>query len=130
MSQVATHAGEMLTPREMMEIVVDWTGGCRGKLGNTDVIEALLGVGVTKEKLVLLALALVNGAWTRHAIATLILEMLSASRVRAAVAVHGHRYHGLSLCEARRDVRSLRDEAREMAQREVLATIRPRGATA
>ena len=120
---VHTRETELLTPHEMLLMVVDWTGGCQRSPGNADVIEALLQCGVEKQRLILLSHALTNGMWTRYAAASLVMEMLSASRVRAAVALHGHRYHDLSLMEARRDVRSLRAEAREIAQREILMSV-------
>ena len=120
---VHTAETELLTPEQMLAMVIDWTGGCKHKPGNADVLEALISVGVEKERLLLLAHALANGVWTRYAAANLVLEMLSASRVRAAVALHGHLHHGLGLLEARRDVRTLRSEARELVQREILLTV-------
>ena len=120
---VHTAETELLTPEQMLTMVIDWTGGCKHKPGNADVLEALISVGVEKERLVLLAHALANGVWTRYAAAHLVLEMLSASRVRAAVALHGHLHHGLGLLEARRDVRTLRSEARELVQREILLSV-------
>lgn len=124
---VATRTEEFLAPEEMLKMVIDWTGGCGSMPGNADVLEALIDVGVEKERLLLLAHALAKGTWTRYAAANLVLEMLSASRVRAAVALHGHRHHGLRLDEARRDVRTMRGEARELVQREVLISAQAQG---
>jgi hypothetical protein len=121
---IHTPETELLTPQDMLLLVIDWTGGCQAAPGNTDIIEVLMTVGVTKEKLVLLAHALTKGVWTRQAAAALVLEMLSSSRVRAAIALHGFRHHGIPLCEARRDVRSLRAEARELVQREILMSVK------
>jgi hypothetical protein len=121
---VHTRETEFLTPTEMLQIVVDWTGGCAAEPGNADVLQALLDAGVAKERMVLLAHALAQGAWSRYAAAHLVMEMLSSSRVRAAVVRHGHLRHGLTLLGARRDVRTLRDEAREIVQREVLAGVK------
>jgi hypothetical protein len=58
------------------------------------------------------------------------MELLSARRVRAAVVRHGKMLHELSLLQARRDVRTLRAEAREILQREILRSVQPRTATA
>ncbi len=124
MSAVATQAEEFLAPEEMLKMVIDWTGGCTAAPGNADVLEALLEVGVEKERLLLLAHALANGVWSRYAAANLVLEMLSARRVRAAVARHGHQHHGLRMDEARRDVRTMHSEARELVQREILLTVK------
>lgn len=123
--QVRDRQVELLTPSDMLKLVIDWTGGCPAEPGNDDVLQALMECGVKREKLVLLAHALTNGVWSRYAAAHLVLEMLSARHVRAAVALHGHRNHGLSLLQARRDVYELRSEAREIAQREVLMTVKP-----
>lgn len=127
---VATAETEFLTAPEMLKIVIDWTGGCPNGEANADVLQALVDCGVEKERLKLLAHALVRGAWTRYAVAALVLEFLSAGRVRAAVARHGHTHHGLSRLEARRDVRTLYMEAREIVQREVLLTVQKRGSRA
>lgn len=124
---VATAEIEALTPEDMLELVADWTGGCQNKPGNADVIEALLEVGVEKERLVKLAHLIAAGTWSRYAAAALVLEMLSAGRVRAAVARHGKLQHGLTLLEARGDVRALRNEAREIVQREILLTVKKDG---
>jgi len=121
--EVRSREVELLTPSDMLKLVIDWTGGCPAEPGNADVLKALMDCGVEKEKLLTLAYALKHGSWTRYAAAHLILEILSARHVRAAVALHGHRNHGISLVEARRDVRELRSEAREIAQREVLMTV-------
>jgi dTDP-4-dehydrorhamnose reductase len=124
MSSVATQTEEFLAPEEMLKMVIDWTGGCTVTPGNADVLEALLDVGVEKERLLLLAHALAKGVWSRYAAANLVLEMLSARRVRAAIARHGHLHHGLRLDEARRDVRTMHSEARELVQREILLTVK------
>jgi hypothetical protein len=126
--EVRSQEIEALTPSDMLKLVIDWTGGCPAKPGNADVLEALMEVGIPKEKLVLLAHALAKGVWTRYAAAHLVLEMLQARHVRAAVALHGHRHHGLSLLQARKDVAELRSEAREIAQREVLMHVERRAA--
>ena len=128
MSSVATETAEFLAPEDMLKMVIDWTGGCTATPGNADVIEALLEVGVEKERLLLLAHALAKGVWSRYAAANLVLEMLSARRVRAAVARHGHLHHGIRLDEARRDVRTMHSEARELVQREILLTVTPKEA--
>ena len=126
---VATAETELLTPPEMLAVVVDWTGGCPAEPGNADVLQALLDVGVAAERLVLLAHALAHGVWTRYAASALVLELMQSSRVRAAVARHGHTHHGLTRLEARRDVRALHTEAREVVQREVLLNVERRGVT-
>ena len=126
---IQTAETEVLTPSEMLQLVEDWTGGCQSEPGNADVIEALLEVGVERSRLVLLAHAIARGAWTRYAVAALILELLRAGRVRAAIARHGKLHHGLSLLQARQDLRALHAEAREIAQREVLLTVGKKGAT-
>jgi hypothetical protein len=120
---VHTREGELVTPSEMLDLVADWTGDCPNAPGNADVIEVLLEVGVEKEKLVQLAYAIARGAWTRRAAAAVIVELLGNARVRAAVARHGKLHHGLGLLEARRDVRTLRSEARELVQREILLSV-------
>lgn len=120
---VQTAQTEAITPGEMLALVADWTGGCRAKPANDDVLQALLDVGVQQHRLVAMAHLLKNGRWTRYAAASLVLELLSAGRVRAAVVRHGKTCHGLSLLEARRDVRALRQEAREIVQRAVLASV-------
>ena len=121
---VQTRETEFLTPQDMLELVSDWTGGCSNEPGNADVLEAMLETGVTKERLVLLAHAISQGVWTRYAAAALVMELLSSGRIRAAVARHGKTLHGLTLLEARRDVRALRNEAREIVQREVLLSVK------
>jgi hypothetical protein len=121
--EVRTKEVELLTPSDMLKLVIDWTGGCPAEPGNSDVLKALMECGASKERLVMLAYALKHGAWSRYAAANLVLEMLSALHVRAAVALHGQRNHGLSPLQARRDVRELRNEAREIVQREVLMTV-------
>ena len=123
--EVQTPEVEALTPVDMLKLAIDWTGGCPQDPGNSDVNRALIECGVPPQKLLELAHMLARGAWTRYAAAHLILEMLSARHVRAAVALHGHRCHGLSLFQARRDVEELRGEARQIAQREVLMTVQP-----
>lgn len=121
---VATAEQEFLTPKEMLSLVQDWIGGCTSSPGNIDVIEILLATGVEKERLVMLAHLLVEARWSRYGGAHVIVELLGHPRVMAAVALHGHRFHGLGRLEARRDVRTLRAEAREIVQRELLASVR------
>jgi hypothetical protein len=123
---VATAETEFLTAEDMRGIVFDWIGACGVAPGHSDVTRALIACQVEPPRIKALAHALRVQRWTRSAIGHLILELLKERHVRAAVALHGHRHHGVGLAEARRDVAAIRQEAREMIQREVLDTVRPR----
>jgi hypothetical protein len=120
---IATQERELLVLEDMLEILKDWLGGCPNHPGNTDVIEVLVSLGVTAEELAAKALALAHGRWTRKAAGKLILDMTGTRRVSAALARHGRVYHGLRLDQARRDVRELHAEARELVQREILQEV-------
>jgi hypothetical protein len=122
-----TERQDLLTPSEMVEMLVDWTGGCPSCPGNTDVVEVLMSVGVRPERLAQMANLLATAEWSRYAIGKLIVEVTSSPRVLAALVRHGNRYHGLRMDEARRDLRELRGEAREIVQREVLKSVGGRG---
>ena len=111
---------ELMTTDDMVAIVKDWTGGCPSRPGNTDVLEVIMGLGIPPNQLAAMAQLLADGTWSRYAIGKLILEVTSSSRVMAALARHGKVYHGLRMDEARKDLRELRAEAREVVQREVL----------
>lgn len=122
---VATAETEFLTVDEMREIVFDWLGACEAAPGHGDVTRALLRCQVSRDRLKALAHALKVQRWTRSAMGHLVLELMKERHVRAAVALHGHRHHGRGLLEARQDVKAIRQEAREMVQREVLESVRP-----
>jgi hypothetical protein len=120
---IDTREKELLVVDDMVDILKDWLGGCPNHPGNTDVIEVLLRLGVTPQEIAAKGLALSVGEWTRRRAAALILDLTGTRRVSAALARHGKVYHGLRLDVARRDVRELHAEARELVQREILLEV-------
>jgi len=133
---VKTAEVEAITPEQMMQIVEDWTGRCPNRPGlksNTDVLLVLvdtrmkgkkaMGLGIEPHVLAEMARRLACVELSRYEIGKLICDLLGNSRSKAAIVQHARRFHGLTGEEAKRDLAELHAEAREMVQREVLATI-------
>jgi hypothetical protein len=118
---------EAITPEEMLGVIQDWIAGCPQRPGNFDVAMELIRAGVEGDRLKQLGELLAGAQWSPHAVGKLVCELLGQNRrVRAAIVLHGMKYHGLRCDESRRDIRDLHSEARELVQREILNTVQGR----
>jgi len=110
----------------LLELVKDWTGGCRAKPGNSDIMEPLLRAGViTSEGLVKLAFG-IEGTLRRDPrvpplaeaqLARITYEFLLVKGARARLIRHAWKYHKVRRREAKANLHELQAECRSIMRR-------------
>lgn len=125
--------GKTFRHTSMLELVKDWTGGCKASPGNNDIIAPLIQTGVlTPKNLFALAHQIRNTVETygdevglnEAALATVINECLIPRVVRARLIRHAWKYHGVRRRVAKEDLVVLREETRSIMK---TAGLQPSG---